>query len=403
MSDAPLLGRHDWVIERSALGIELIGFTAGPAGSHTAALDEIEIDIDAATPAIPNRVLVSDPSLVQRAAGTALLVRLVGEHVASEVAEMLVEGGTRRRISDRSTSGQSSVDGRFAALAAAMSAAGEPGRTATEEALSLLEAHERVDELGLSPWATDLTATAERAAVWIATDDEALEASPAAEASAALLRRAADRFPAAAAGLRRAASLLRLSIAPPSAASEAATDLRVTFSRDSVPLLVGGPSPSLRRVSNDEHELRIPAWGRRVDGWWARVFVGEELVPVAAAPMMVDEDDAVATMLLPQLDDVEFVVDIVEDLTTRRASAPVAAFRAALATGRRAATNERLGDFGRARQLWHESAELHDEAGDETRAKQATAIADGELAGSRAIERQAFGPLVSDRLGPMHT
>jgi hypothetical protein len=408
MVDRPLLGEQNWVAHRGDGRVELVGHVAGPAGSNVLVLDGIEIDLDVASPRIVCRVLIPDDDAFRAPQRRSLLIRLLGGHVVQEIVDLTARGTRTARIEVLPSSrpdGQ--LDVRIGALAAALHAACEIGRTAEEEAVALQEALVLADELGLAGTVPGLAESAGEAANWLATSDdlEFRSSDPEAPAHVAqVLRAAAARHPAeVGAGLRRLAALLPVGaeVATPQPAHEGRA-LRFTFSRDSLPLLAADRTPSLSCISEDEYEVRIPGWARRVDDWWVRAFVGDSATAVAVVPMLPDDDDAVATMLLPNGPDVDFFFDVVQDVTVRRADHAVAAFRSALAAGRRAAIDERRGRVGRARELWRTSSAMHEEAGDRERASIARAIADDDLAGSRAIDRRAFEALASDRLGPQN-
>lgn len=408
MADRPLLGEQNWVVRRHDGGVELVGHVAGPAGSNLLGLRGIEIDIDVASPRVVCRVRIEDEADLRTPERRGPLIRLLGGHVVEQIAEMIGRGAESVRIDPLPTSrpdGQ--LDVRIAALAESLHAAIEVGRTPEEEAVALQEALVLADVLGLAAEVEDLAESSSRAAEWLATlEDPAFPSNdPRAAAHVADVLRAAAAHhpPEVGAGLRRLAATLRLGAElPEPSASSGDSDLRFTFSRDSLPLLAAGRMPSLRRVSADEYEVRLPGWARRVDDWWVRAFDGESETAVAVVPVLSEDDDAVATMLLPGGRDTQYFFDIVQDVTARRATEAVASFRSALAAGRRAAVDERLGRIGRARELWRTSSALHEEAGDETRARLARAIADDDLAGSRAVDRRAFEPLASDRLGPLN-
>lgn len=404
--ETPLLGDRQWVVENHFDSIELVGQTAGPAGSDVLAFRGVEVDIDVASPRTANRVLVTGFPVLRDPASRKLLTRLLGGEVLQEIDELVGRGSKKLRIQPSGRHSDDGVAPPLAALAAVLHSAREFGRTPEEEAVALQEAFVLASRLALLDDLDGLAEQARAAATWLGDADEELfaDADPSAIVHVAdVLREAADLHESRiGSSLRRVAALL--SIAPGAAAGAPDLDgrvpMRVTFSRDSLPMLVTGWSPTMHRTSGDEYEVRLPGWSRRIDGWWVRAFVGGSTTPIAVVPMLPDDEDAVATMLLPDLSPEVFLFDVVEDVTSRRSDGAVAAFRAALSAGRRAARQERLGRLGRARELWRQSAALHREVGDEMRAGLALAIAEDQLGGSRAIERRAFDALASDRLGP---
>ena len=175
----------------------------------------------------------------------------------------------------------------------------------------------------------------------------------------------------------------------------------VAFTPDSLPLSVGATEPMLRHVSNDEFEVRLPGWAERIDDWWLRVCVAGDSVPYTVVPLLPEGQDAVALFLVDTAATVSLEMDIVADAFQPKSSPHLAAFKAALAAGRRAARLERLGDLGQARTQWLQSEALHREAGDEHRAGHARSIAHDELAGSHAARRMRVPPIITDLTGPI--
>jgi hypothetical protein len=389
----PLLGTAAWNAISVPPSIELVGHVAGPAGSHLIPMDGLDIDVDVASPRIANRVWVEDTDRLRDRSFVTLLVRLLGGDVVEEVVGLVARGTGTARMTHEDRGSNTGCDLRIAALGAACTAASTPSQTRAEEALAVLEAALAAQDLGLLSHMPELAEDAEHAGEWLAAQrDQVLPDGDSETLTAAeqVLRRATVAFNAdLTAVLQRLEVAVPVSSAPPRLVMSAPTPVTSDphFARDSLPMLVAGRAPSLTAISNDEYEVRLPGWGERVDGYWVRAFRDDELAPLVTAPMITEHDDAVASLLLPHDGHDRLVFDIVENITARRSTPAVVAFRLALATGT-------------AQALWLEASSLHAEAGDETRARLAEAIANDELAGSRAMSRRAFDPLLTDRLGP---
>ena len=173
-------------------------------------------------------------------------------------------------------------------------------------------------------------------------------------------------------------------------------DPSVQISHASLPALIAEITPSVTRTTNDEFQVRLHGWAGRTDGWWVRAFRPGGQVPLAAVPMRADEDDAVAELLLPQRDGASFELDIVDNPGSVRPSTQLAAFRAAIAAGQRAARLERLDRRDEATNAWQRSADLHRQAGDNDRARQADAIVSDQRASSLARHSLQVSPTLAD-------
>lgn len=448
----PLLGRTQFIAEWDADIDELwlMGTLPGPAGSIELALHGFTIVLDAADPEIVNSVRVDNASaLVDPPSGSGgnnsanareLFDRLIGEDLASQVLSVVGEANpTRTRMGTGPSAGRRRPGGLnpvMARLATAMSTAGSPGLLPEERALAQLEALVLIHRLQLKEHfsnfadliaesASMLTKTTERwspvmSSVW--PDDRSarrLAADICEEASGLIATRAlsselaalAVRWQTPAFDIERNLGLVdhamlsdqSLSLSEPQIGGW--IDATVTLS--SLPNLVGGPAPMISRTTNDEYEVRLPGWAGRADGWWVRAFRSEEGngatnsdIALAIVPMVIDDDDAVAVFLVTEHDASALVIDIVDDPGEPRASQQIAAFKAAVAIGKRAARLERLDRRNEAVHAWERSSELHFSAGDAWRGKNAFAIARDQAASSLGGRTLRVAPVVADLLGP---
>jgi hypothetical protein len=267
---APLLGYQQIVVSVEPDRAELTGTISGSAGAHAFEVAGMAVEIDAADPGVLNRVTIDDLAGMT-AKRFEVLVQLIGQDRADEVLEMKATGVRRSRLDGPSSrarsSRRSSVDETLATLAVTLATSARPGLLLEESALLALQALTLATQLGLSsamPHLMDEAVEAARTLVdrgptfSTAFDPDGL--APAAEA----MRSAAELMPS-----DIAARLVALSDtlgSTPAARSELETATVATvpanFSPDSLPLTVGAMEPSLRPVSNDEFEVRLPGWGR---------------------------------------------------------------------------------------------------------------------------------------------
>lgn len=406
---APLLGHQQVIVSVEPDRVKLTGMISGPAGSHAFEVAGMTVEIDAADPGVLNRVIIDDFARMT-AERFELLVQLIGQDRADEVLEMKATGARRSKLDGPSPSARfsrrSSVDETLATLAVTLATSARPGLLLEESAVLALQALSLATQVGLSssmPHLMDEAVEAARTLVdrgptfSTAFDPDGLAPAAAAMRSAAELMTAdiSAQLIALSESLVSTAAVGSVLMAP------TAETVPARFSPDSLPLTVGAMEPSLRPVSNDEFEVRLPGWAERIDDWWLRVYVAGETVPHAVVPLLAEGEDAVALFLVDSSAAAALEMDIVDDAFQPKSSPHLAAFKAALAAGRRAARLERLGDLGQARVQWLQSEALHRDAGDERRAGQARAIADGELAGSQAARRTRVPPIITDLTGPI--
>lgn len=410
----PLLGHRAYVVEWDDFtgGVALRSNTPGPAGSLVVEFDGLTLALDAANPRLVNFIEVgdgqaaTDPSLMP-----SLMRRLIGDAATDEVAALVTSGSSRpRRIDATDGAREQPVPARIARLATALAGAEAPGLLPEEAALATLEAVAIARNAGLLD---DLPSSQER------LQQAASEVAALTEPKLARLDRtsrvaAADACELAAAwvpdrlgdDLRRVASQLRTNrpqsglATTPSRPPASPAELAVAISLDSLPLMTAERLPSVTRTSNDEYEVRLHGWAERATGWWVRAFRVDGQVPLAAVPMLDEGPDAVAQLLLAQSDGGDFELDIVGDPGSVRPSRQLAAFRAAIASGQRAARLERLDRRDAAAHAWQRSSELHRRAGDEDRARQAEAIASNQRAASQRFASPHVGATFADHCLP---
>ena len=142
--------------------------------------------------------------------------------------------------------------------------------------------------------------------------------------------------------------------------------------------------------------MRLRGWGDRAAGWWVRAFTVGDRVPLAVVPMLADGRDAVATFLLPPSDGAKFEIDIVDNPALERPGERIAAFRAAIASGQRAARLERLDRSYDAADAWRRASRFHRSAGDTDRARQAEAMIRGQRQASRRVRTMNVPPTMAD-------
>jgi hypothetical protein len=411
----PLLGMQTYVAEWEPMAgqLWLTGTMAGPAGSFELTLVDVDVVIDAADPEVVNSIRVAD------GASPRLLQRLIGEAGADEaLAAVGSTAAIRPRIGARSARRpRATVTAEMARFVIAMSTARAQGLRASERALADLEAMVLAHRLDLHEWVPDWREALHESAREVTRADE-LDRDVS-ELAAAICRDASrlvdddllrsrllhivDRLlrPPAAAGaaaaprqampaMARKAEMELLTLDAAIAFLPHALDRSVT--EDSLPKLLADTEPVITRTSNDEYELRIEDWAGRADGWWVRAFSGADRVPLAVVPMIDDNGDAVARFLVTENDAASMIVDIVDDPTGVLASEQIAAFRAAVASGKRAARLERLDRHPAATVAWQRSSELHARAGDGWRAKTAAARA--------SAQSLRIAPVVADLVGP---
>ena len=409
MVTSPLLGHQQIIVSVEPDRVELIGTISGPAGSHAFEIAGMTVEIDAADPGVLNRVTIDD-FVGMTTERFEVLVQLIGRDRADEVLEMRATGVRRSMLDGPSPRARSprrsSVDETLATLAVTLATSARPGLLLEESAVLALQALSLATQLGLSSSMPHLMGEAVEAARTLvdrgptfptAFDPDGLAPS------AAAMRSAAELMPSDVAARLVALSdtLGRTAAVRSELVTATVATVPANFSPDSLPLTVGAMEPSLRPVSNDEFEVRLPGWAERIDDWWLRVYVAGETVPNAVVPLLAEGEDAVALFLVDSSAAAALEMDIVDDAFQPKSSPHLAAFKAALAAGRRAARLERLGDLGQARVQWLQSEALHRDAGDERRAGHARSIAHGELAGSQAARRMRVPPIITDLTGPI--
>ena len=412
----PILGHRAYVadVDPSTGAISLRSNTPGPAGSLVVEFDGVTLGLDAADPSLVNFIDAHDGRASLAGAPQpepSLLRRLIGD-AAVDSLRNLAPGHSDRphRIESADGGREQTVPSRIARLAAALAGTEGPGLLPQEAALAMLEAYAIARHAGL---ANDLPASEERlerAASVVAglsevqivqltrlgrgdaadVCDVVSEWTP--EHLADALRDVAARIRDDSAGLGRVAS----ATAPPRAA--VAVDVRV--SPASLPALIAEIVPSVSRSTNDELEVRLHGWAERANGWWVRAIRTGGQVPLAVVPMRSIGSDAVAELLLPPADGATFELDIVDDPGSARPSEQLAAFRAAIAAGQRAARLERLDRRDAAAHAWQRSSELYAQAGDDVRARQAEAIMSRQRNWSHRFAAPHVAPTLADHFLP---
>ncbi len=419
MAEVPLLGLPSFVVEPRTDGddLELIQTVPGPAGSLELRIGSVEVAVDAADVTAINHVRVELGPQGLDPAARRTLTRLLGDALLDEVDHVVLEPPAKsRQIGLARADQRIHVDRVFVRLVTAASATDRPGLLPHERALSVLETvalarRLRLPEL-VDQWAGDVI----DAAALLAADpdhvDRALR-NPDARAAAADLCETAAKWPAislVADGLNRLAAQLRVAspdgtgdggsagTRPLDASAQPTEPASVAL--DSLAPMVTGAWPTVSRTFHDEFEIRLPGWGERAAGWWVRAFSGADGVPVAAVPIEADGDDAVGYCIVPPRFADQLLIDVVDDPSSPRSSERIAAFRAAIATGKRAARLERLDRHDEAAATWQASSELHRRAGDDWRAATALAIADQHYRTTRGGRGQDARPVVTDLVGP---
>lgn len=415
----------------------LTGTTPGPAGSYELRLDTITVAIDAADPTTVNWITAAERPDGSGSIGLDLLERLIGTE-AKYALIPLFNTDQRIRIGPavrarprRPERYEVTRNATMRNIVTGMSLADNAGLLPYERALGRLEAFHLMSELyvqrDLTGWHDRVHATAvelldlppddidpmvrhlvaavfERATSLL--DDQLL---------AARLRRVASALgpaePEIFAAAEQAMDFTRSArgagaAAPPAAAMAPApmpvpAQQPVEIALHSLPYLAATKMPSINRTSGDEYEVRLHGWAGRADGWWVRGFRGAGAIPLAAVPMTVDGDDAVARFLVAPSQAASLVFDIVDDPGERRPSTQVTAFRAAIASGKRAAQLTRLDRRPQASAAWQRCSELHAEAGDESRATAAAAQAIGaDRTSRRSVRGPATTAVINDWIGP---
>jgi hypothetical protein len=423
--NAPLLGTRAYVAEFDAdVGsLSLRANAPGPAGALVVQFHGLTLALDAAAPRQLSSIDIADArATVESTTQPSLLTRLVGAEVVSRLATLMTIDKQRPQRIDGPRRGRDEpVPEAVARLVIAMTGADTPGLSEQEAVFATLEAMTIAHELGL---ADDLSGTDDRltqaattiaALTWSQLDafdgSSWLPASDAAEQAAAwlppplcdALRFTAKRLRADAPdGLAAVLTFPAPAAAVPAAAAPEPRSLlkphpAIALSPDSLPLAVANRVPTVSRTTNDECEVRLRGWSDRAAGWWVRAFIVDQRVPLAVVPMLTDERDAVATFLLPPSSGAKFEIDIVDDPAVERPSERVAAFRAAIASGQRAARLERLDRPHDAADAWRRASRFHRSAGDTDRARQADAMIRGQRPASRRSTTTSIQPTLADR------
>ena len=457
----PLLGAQQYIAEWDPVTDELwlTGTTPGPAGSFEMSLRGVDIILDATDPAVVNSVVITAPSRLPEPI-RELLRRLLGDEVSRAALDAVGAVGdatARPRIGGgrQYRRGRSGVNPEMARLVLAASTAGDAGLRTEERALANLEAAVLAHRLGLhasiegwaellhasalalaqagplartfgrtpgdpprrdGPSAESVAAELCREAAGIITDDllrsrllHLIEPDEPRHVAAGAAAPAPMQLPAMAkrARLDRSAEKVAASVA---AEMEEVADAAIAYlphaldraiTADALPKLLAAPEPTINRTSNDEYELRIDGWAGRTDGWWVRAFSGTDRVPLAMVPMATDGPDAIARFLVTERAAASMLVDIVGDPAEALAPEQIAAFRAAVAAGKRAGRLERLDRPVEALLAWQRSSALHLAAGDTWRAKTASALAAGNFQRTDGARTMTIDPVVADLLAPM--
>ncbi|MEO6125239.1 MAG: hypothetical protein ABIR32_16155 [Ilumatobacteraceae bacterium] len=414
----------------------LLGTTPGPAGSYELQLDTITVAIDAADPSIVNWITGVEPAGERGAFNWSLLERLIGaEPTRSTIA--LLRTDDRVRFGPPLTTGpqrgagwETERQATMMNIIIGMSLAADAGLLPYERALGRLEAFQRMSELWLPRDLDDWPDRVHEAAVdlldlppnridpdvrdLVATVFEQTASLLDDQLLAARLRRMAialgpaELFVASEQAMDFEKSVRGAGAAAPARAAMAPSPMPVPAQQPvevalhSLSYLAALKVPSINRTSGDEYEVRLTDWAGRADGWWVRGFRGNDAVPLAVVPMSIDGDDAVARFLVAPSQAASLVVDIVDDPSHARPSAQVAAFRAAIASGKRAAQLERLEQRPQAHDAWQRCSELHTVAGDESRASAAAAKAAGaDRTRRRAVRGSSTTAVINDWIGPV--
>ena len=410
----PLLGHRAYVVEADQFTgtISLRSNSPGPAGSLVVEFDGVTLGLDAADPSLVNFIDVHDGSASTPASPEpSLLHRLIGEQAGAALVAFAAQHDNRPHRVDSTDGGREQpVPSRIARLATALAGADGPGLLQEEAALALLEGFSIAQHVGLMDDLPGSHARFEQAAVAVSrlSESQILRMDRRTRADAAdvceVAAERADDYLAE--GLRDVSTRLRdvatrgvraASAMPPHKLS---VDPSVQISHASLPALIAEITPSVTRTTNDEFQVRLHGWAGRTDGWWVRAFRAGGQVPLAAVPMRSVGLDAVAELLLPQRDGATFEIDIVDDPGSARPSTQLAAFRAAIAAGQRAARLERLDRRDAAAHAWQRSSELHGQAGDDDRARQADAIVSDQRATSLARRSLQVAPTLADHFLP---
>lgn len=414
----PLLGRGQLVArwDRVTGDVELTGAIPGPAGIACFDVGDVSVAIDAAHPAQLCSVTIPGVSGVDGLdAHRSVLDRLIGEDRVTELREHLdgLDARAWRLGADASRQrGPAGVRRDVALLAQAMEQLETPGLLPAERAVAVVEAVGLAGRAGLLDdmpglggrlaEAVTLLWSAQRSANrrprWSGTIIDTFEEVAAATADRevrARLEQMVSRAMSASEPRKVAARVVASVVSrlvPPTPVA-----VPVTEAPESLPRLVGGPALGVFEGSGDELIARLAGWGERADGWWVRAFSGDELVPLALAPMRADGvGNAVATFLVARQHREHLELDVVDGPVELRSPRPVGALRRAISTGQRAARLERLGDRRAASDAWRECSDWHETAGDRQRSKLAHAIAMGQELGSFRRSENTLRPLVSD-------
>lgn len=425
--DEPLLGTPAYVAQWDADtgSLSLRANTPGPAGALVVEFHGVTLALDAATPRQLSFINIADArAAIEQTTTSAphsLLKRLVGTDMIERLTTLMAANKQRpQRIDDSGRSRGEQVPEATARLVIALTGADTPGLSEQEAAFATLEAMTIAHELGL---ADDLPASSDRltqAATTVAgltsfqldafdSPSWSLAAHVAEQAAAWLPSPLSDALRFTAQRLRAEAPAGLAAIVFPAAADAvpagaAAPEPRsllqprpaIALLPDSLPLLVANRTPTISRTTNDECEVRLRGWGDRTAGWWVRAFTVGDRVPLAVVPMLADGRDAVATFLLPPSDGAKFEIDIVDNPALERPGERIAAFRAAIASGQRAARLERLDRSYDAADAWRRASRFHRSAGDTDRARQAEAMIRGQRQASRRVRTVNVPPTMAD-------
>jgi len=451
----PLLGAQQYIAEWEPLNDELFltGTLPGPAGSFEMSFRGVDVVLDAADPAVVNSLTITASSHLTHAA-RRLLGRLLGDDVAGAALSPVGDATVRIRIGGRHRGrGRDGAHPAMARLVLAWSTANDAGMRAEDRALATLEAAVLAHHLGLQASIEGCTEMLHDSALTVARAgplertfgwyrDPAqrgrtpIGGATAASIAAELCREAAGlitddllrtrllqliepdepRHIAAAASAPAPAQLpamakrMRLDQAAPAEVTEADVDAAIAYlphaldravTADSLPKLIAGAEPTIGRTTNDEYELRLAGWADRADGWWVRAFAGADRVPLAMVPMAADGPDAVGRFLVTEHAAASMVVDIVDDPAEALVPEQIAAFRAAVAAGKRAGRLERLERLDEAHVAWQRASELHVAAGDSWRGETASALAAGRFQRTDGARTITLQPVVADLLTPL--
>ena len=447
----PLLGPQQYIAEWDPRTDELwlTGTLPGPAGSFEMSLRGIDVVLDAADPAVINSLVISSPTHLTDAT-RHLLGRLLGDEVSRAAVTAAGDATARSRIGGgTSRRGRDGVNPAMARLVLATSSAGDAGLRPEERALANLEAAVLAHRLDLQSFIEGGAELLHDSALAVAQagpleltygwqprgsvpgDQPVADGVSAVAIAADLCREAADlitdellrarllhliephepRHVAAAAATpaptQRPAMAKRAQLEH---AVEEVADAAIAYlphaldravTADSLPNLIAAAEATIIRGSHDEYELRLIGWADRAEGWWVRAFTGADRVPLAMVPMANDGGDAVGRFLVTEQTAATMVVDIVNDPAEMPAPERIAAFRAAVAAGKRAGRLERLDRADEAQVAWQRASELHLAAGDTWRAETASAIAAGRFQRTDGARTMTLDPVVADLVAPM--